>query len=63
MVQLTPEEGEAYSKVPVVLDFASGFYVFPVCVVFQVRQRKFDTPSFSLMKTIWSKWLSTKVGE
>ncbi|KAJ7287241.1 FAD dependent oxidoreductase [Mycena rebaudengoi] len=29
MVQLTPEEGEAYSKVPVVLDFASGFYVFP----------------------------------
>ncbi|KAJ6497714.1 FAD dependent oxidoreductase [Mycena sanguinolenta] len=29
MVQLTPEEGDAYRECPVVLDFASGFYIFP----------------------------------
>ncbi len=30
MVQLTPEEGDAYRDVPVVLHFESGFYCFPV---------------------------------
>ncbi|KAF9039442.1 FAD dependent oxidoreductase [Hymenopellis radicata] len=29
MVQLTPEEGDAYRDVPVVLHFESGFYCFP----------------------------------
>ncbi|KAJ7502939.1 FAD dependent oxidoreductase [Mycena galericulata] len=29
MVQLTQEEGDIYRKCPVVLDFKSGFYVFP----------------------------------
>ncbi|KAG2153294.1 FAD dependent oxidoreductase [Suillus clintonianus] len=29
MIQLTPEEAEEYCKTPVVLDFRTGFYVFP----------------------------------
>ncbi|KAJ7072639.1 FAD dependent oxidoreductase [Mycena amicta] len=29
MVQLTPEEGIAYRDIPVVLDFETGYYVFP----------------------------------
>ena len=29
-IQLTPEEAEEYRKTPVVLDFRTGFYVFPV---------------------------------
>jgi hypothetical protein len=29
-IQLTPEEAEDYRKTPVVLDFRTGFYVFPV---------------------------------
>ncbi|KAJ7188640.1 FAD dependent oxidoreductase [Mycena filopes] len=29
MVQLTPEEGDLYRQCPVVLDFESGFYIFP----------------------------------
>ncbi|KAF7351164.1 DAO domain-containing protein [Mycena sanguinolenta] len=29
MVQLTPEEADAYKECPVVLDFASSFYIFP----------------------------------
>jgi hypothetical protein len=31
MIQLTKEEAAQYEDCPVVLDFASGFYVFPVC--------------------------------
>lgn len=30
MVQLTEEEGDKYRQSPVVLDFESGFYIFPV---------------------------------
>lgn len=30
MVQLSPEEAEIYKDCPVVLDFSSGFYIFPV---------------------------------
>ena len=30
MIQLTPEEADAYRKCPVVLDFNTGFYIFPV---------------------------------
>ena len=30
MIQLTPEEAVKYQDCPVVLDFKSGFYVFPV---------------------------------
>ncbi|KAF7315136.1 DAO domain-containing protein [Mycena indigotica] len=29
MVQLTPEEGIIYQDIPVVLDFETGFYIFP----------------------------------
>lgn len=32
-IQLTPEEAERYRSCPVVLDFTSGFYIFPVCSV------------------------------
>lgn len=34
MIQLTELEGEQYKYCPVVLDFASGFYVFPVRCLF-----------------------------
>jgi len=30
MVQLSEEEALAYRDCPVVLDFSSGFYIFPV---------------------------------
>ncbi|KAK0195755.1 FAD dependent oxidoreductase [Armillaria mellea] len=33
MVQLTPEEAQTYRDIPVVLDFDSGFYCFPVSAV------------------------------
>ncbi|KAJ7176133.1 FAD dependent oxidoreductase [Mycena crocata] len=29
MIQLTPEQGEIYRKCPVVIDFTTGFYIFP----------------------------------
>ena len=38
MVQLTEEEAVLYRKAPVVLEFSSGFYVFPVSGLYLVRQ-------------------------
>ena len=32
-IQLSEEEAEAYADVPAVLDYTTGFYVFPVCHV------------------------------
>jgi sarcosine oxidase/L-pipecolate oxidase len=34
MVQLTQEEADIYKNCPVVLDFESGFYIFPVSISF-----------------------------
>jgi len=33
MIQLTEEEANAFKDCPVVLDFGSGFYVFPVSLL------------------------------
>ena len=36
-IQLNQEEAACYRDVPVVLDFRSGLYIFPVCLFFQSR--------------------------
>ena len=35
MIQLTPEEAKTYKDVPVVLDYTTGFYMFPVRNLFK----------------------------
>lgn len=42
MIQLTPEEAEEYRKTPVIVDFRTGFYIFPV----SHRSFKFVSTSF-----------------
>lgn len=39
MIQLTPEEGDQYRDCPVVLNFVTGVYMFPVRVLFSNRYR------------------------
>lgn len=35
-IDLTPDETDRYRKCPVILDFATGFYMFPVCKRFDL---------------------------
>jgi len=53
MVQLSEKEAEIYKDCPVVLDFSSGFYIFPVSLdvegTFQIAFFLMRFPS-SLMK-------------
>ena len=39
MIKLSQEEAERYKGVPVVMDFHTGFYIFPVCAPFKSPDR------------------------
>lgn len=43
MIQLSPEEAEIYKDCPVVVDFSSGFYIFPVSSNLEDMLRVSDT--------------------
>ena len=47
-IQLTPEEAEEYRRTPVVLDFRTGFYVFPVSyyLSFKFSLLQVDNPPY-----------------
>ena len=45
MVQLTPEEADVYRECPVVLDFESGFYIFPV--TYALYRNELDQTDFN----------------
>jgi hypothetical protein len=51
MIQLTPEEGDKYRDCPVVLNFDTGFYVFPVRADMKTHSRRLIACFLSQMQT------------
>lgn len=65
MIQLSPFEAEKYKNCPVVLDFSSGFYIFPVSCIIKHLHRELafslffssivfyvDTPPFNTANSV-----------